>query len=122
MTTTRPSTASKWRTLGLLEGFYRENPLAWIFSIVGFCSLRATVAQRTAIDHGEGAFYDEEEEAWDEDGDAKTTMSTTTSTADSCLLSSAMARMALGCTGPKLCESSVPSGSGDPLEEEPPAP
>ena len=30
----------------------------------------ATVAQRTAVDHGEGAFYDEEEEeAWDEDDD-----------------------------------------------------
>ena len=50
---------------------YRENPLAWIFSIVGLLlvAVVATVAQRTAIDHGEGAFYDEEEEAWDEDGD-----------------------------------------------------
>ena len=50
---------------------YRENPLAWLFSIVGLLlvAVVATVAQRTAIDHGEGAFYDEEEEAWDEDGD-----------------------------------------------------
>lgn len=52
---------------------YRENPLAWIFSIVGFLlvAVVAIVAQRTAIDHGEGAFYDEEEEAWDEDGGAE---------------------------------------------------
>ena len=52
---------------------YRENPLAWLFSIVGLIliGLVGTVAQRTAVDHGEGAFFDEEEEAWseEEDGD-----------------------------------------------------
>ena len=48
---------------------YRENPLAWLFSIVGLIliSLVGTVAQRTAIDHGEGAFFDDEEEAWGEE-------------------------------------------------------
>ena len=46
--------------------------MAWLFSIVGMLLITvvATVAQRTAIDHGEGAFFDEEEDdAWDEDGD-----------------------------------------------------
>jgi hypothetical protein len=50
---------------------YRENPLAWIFSIFGLLlvAVVGTVAQRTAVDHGEGAFYDEEEDAWDDEGD-----------------------------------------------------
>lgn len=47
---------------------YRENPLAWIFSIFGLLlvAIVGTVAQRTAIDHGEGAFFDDDEDAWDD--------------------------------------------------------
>ena len=47
---------------------YRENPLAWIFSIFGLLlvAIVGTVAQRTAIDHGEGAFFDEDEDAWED--------------------------------------------------------
>jgi hypothetical protein len=50
---------------------YRENPLAWIFSIFGLLLIAVvgTVAQRTAIDHGEGAFFDDDDEAWDDEGD-----------------------------------------------------
>ena len=45
----------------------RENPLAWIFVIVSIITLAvvATVASKTSIDYGEGAF--EEEEDWDDD-------------------------------------------------------
>jgi hypothetical protein len=47
---------------------YRENPLAWIFSIMSIIILGAvaTIAQRTAIDHGEGAFVDDDEDLWEE--------------------------------------------------------
>ena len=46
----------------------RESPLAWIFIITSIIVLFAvaTVAARTTIDHGEGAFSDGEED-WDED-------------------------------------------------------
>lgn len=46
----------------------RESPLAWIFIITSIIVLFAvaTVAARTTIDHGEGAFSDDEED-WDED-------------------------------------------------------
>jgi hypothetical protein len=47
---------------------YRENPLAWMFTILSIVILGtvATIAQRTAIDHGEGAFVDEDEDLWEE--------------------------------------------------------
>jgi hypothetical protein len=48
----------------------RENPLAWIFVILSIITLALvfTVASKTSIDYGEGAF-DEEDEDWDDDGD-----------------------------------------------------
>ena len=47
----------------------RESPLAWIFVITSILVLIAvpTVAARTTIDHGEGAFSDEEEEDWEDE-------------------------------------------------------
>ncbi len=47
---------------------YRENPLAWMFTILSIVILGAvaTIAQRTAIDHGEGAFVDEDDDLWEE--------------------------------------------------------
>ena len=54
----------------------KENPLAWAFTIVGILVLVAvaSIASRTAIDHGEGAFeddvdWDEEEEDLDDEDD-----------------------------------------------------
>jgi hypothetical protein len=46
----------------------REQPLAWIFIFTSILVLIAvaTIATRTTIDHGEGAFQDDEEE-WEED-------------------------------------------------------
>lgn len=46
----------------------RENPLAWIFIFTSILVLIgvATVAARTTIDHGEGAFAEDDED-WDED-------------------------------------------------------
>jgi hypothetical protein len=48
----------------------RENPLAWIFVILSIITLALvfTVASKTSIDYGEGAF-DEEDEDWDDDDD-----------------------------------------------------
>ena len=48
---------------------YREQPLAWLFTIVGILVLLGvgTVASRTAVDHGEGAFLDEDDELWEEE-------------------------------------------------------
>ena len=47
----------------------RENPLAWIFVIVSILTLAVvmTVASKTSIDYGDGAF--DEEEDWDDDDD-----------------------------------------------------
>ena len=47
----------------------RESPLAWIFGFTSILVLVAvaTVAARTTIDHGEGAFTDEEDEDWEDD-------------------------------------------------------
>ena len=47
----------------------KENPLAWVFTIVGILVLVAvgSIASRTAIDHGEGAFEDDVD--WDEEDD-----------------------------------------------------
>ena len=48
----------------------RESPLAWIFIVTSILVLFAvaTVAARTTIDHGEGAFSDDEED-WEDDED-----------------------------------------------------
>jgi hypothetical protein len=50
------------------KDFYCENPLAWMFTILSIVILGtvATIAQRTAIDHGEGAFVDEDDDLWEE--------------------------------------------------------
>ena len=49
----------------------REQPLAWMFAILSILTLAVvfTVATKTSIDYGEGAF-DEDDEDWeDEDED-----------------------------------------------------
>ena len=47
----------------------REHPLAWIFAVstILILVLVATVASRTAVDLGDGAFADDEEVDWDDD-------------------------------------------------------
>jgi hypothetical protein len=53
--------------LGGLDSI-RENPLQWIFALVSILVVISviSIASRTSIDHGEGAF-DEEESDWEED-------------------------------------------------------
>jgi hypothetical protein len=55
--------------LGGLDSI-RENPLQWIFAIVSILVIIsvASIASRTSIDYGEGAF-DEEESDWEDDED-----------------------------------------------------
>ncbi|MGB0329594.1 MAG: hypothetical protein ACPGCU_03125, partial [Candidatus Poseidoniaceae archaeon] len=49
----------------------REHPLAWIFAVstILILVLVATVASRTAVDLGDGAFAEDEEVDWDDDDD-----------------------------------------------------
>ena len=49
----------------------REHPLAWIFAVstVLILILVATVASRTAVDLGDGAFAEDEEIDWEDDED-----------------------------------------------------
>ena len=49
----------------------REHPLAWIFAVstILILVLVATVASRTAVDLGDGAFAEDEEVDWDDDED-----------------------------------------------------
>ena len=49
----------------------REQPLAWMFAILSIMTLAVvfTVATRTSIDYGEGAFADDEEDWEDDDED-----------------------------------------------------
>jgi hypothetical protein len=55
--------------LGGLDSL-RENPLQWIFALVSILVVISviSIASRTSIDYGEGAF-DEEESGWEEDYD-----------------------------------------------------
>ena len=47
----------------------REQPLAWIFAVLTIFILIgvATIASRTAIDLGDGAFGEDEEMDWEDD-------------------------------------------------------
>ena len=49
----------------------REHPLAWIFAVstILILVLVATVASRTAVDLGDGAFAEDEEVDWDDEDD-----------------------------------------------------
>jgi hypothetical protein len=49
----------------------REQPLAWMFAILSIMTLAIvfTVATKTSIDYGEGAFAEDEEDWEDEDED-----------------------------------------------------
>jgi hypothetical protein len=49
----------------------REQPLAWLFVFISIITLVGvfTVASRTSIDYGEGAF-DEDEDDWEDDSDS----------------------------------------------------
>ena len=49
----------------------REQPLAWMFAILSILTLAIvlTVATKTSIDYGEGAFDDDEADWEDEDED-----------------------------------------------------
>ena len=49
----------------------REQPLAWIFAVLTIFILIgvATIASRTAIDLGDGAFGEDEEMDWEDDDD-----------------------------------------------------
>jgi hypothetical protein len=49
----------------------REHPLAWIFAVstVLILILVATVASRTAVDLGDGAFAEDDEIDWEDDDD-----------------------------------------------------
>ena len=52
----------------------REQPLAWMFAVLSILTLAIvfTVATRTSIDYGEGAF-DEDEADWEDEGDDEDT-------------------------------------------------
>ena len=52
----------------------REQPLAWMFAVLSILTLPIvfTVATRTSIDYGEGAF-DEDEADWEDEGDDEDT-------------------------------------------------
>ena len=49
----------------------REHPLAWIFAVSTILILVvvATVASRTAVDLGDGAFSEDEEVDWEDEDD-----------------------------------------------------